>query len=125
MSSRIKARSAVLSLCTLAVVATGAWFGADLKTQREAKKVRQRPSVGNAVPAITLGSSTRFSCADIAQEHATIREATSAEKIAILESTKSGLVTQKAGLEKKIGELKARQAETEARKEEAMEKGKG
>lgn len=45
MTSPVKARSAVLALSTLIIVTTGAWLGADLKRQKQVKKVRQRPSL--------------------------------------------------------------------------------
>jgi len=62
-----------------AITATGAWYGAGLKTKQEIKDVVQKQ-----------------------------REASPAEKIAQLEEHRGGLVAKRIGLERKIAELEAR-----------------
>ena len=86
-----------------AVTATGAWYGAGLKIKKEHKQVRSLPP---------LPSHRNFSIeayADqVAQEIQRRREATPAEKIALLEQSKGVLIAKKIGLEKKIHELEMR-----------------
>ncbi|KAK3168991.1 hypothetical protein OEA41_005439 [Lepraria neglecta] len=72
----------------------GAWYGAGLKEKQEKKqKVEAR------------------------------REATPADKIAILEQTRSALMAKKAGLETKIAEVEARKSRPEGQK--SMNVGQG
>ena len=51
------------------------------------------------------------------QKETARREMTPAEKIAILEQTRSGLVARKIGLENKIRQLEARRVKTEEQAE--------
>ncbi|MCJ1291952.1 hypothetical protein MMC34_003502 [Xylographa carneopallida] len=74
-----KARRVVLTASVAAITATGAWYGAGLKAHQERK-----------------------------QEVVAIREATTAERIAMLESTRGQLIAKKIGLERKIEELERR-----------------
>ncbi|MCJ1283176.1 hypothetical protein MMC26_002503 [Xylographa opegraphella] len=76
-----KARRVILTVSIAAITATGAWYGAGLKTHRERKK-----------------------------EVVAIQESTTAERIAMLESARGRLMAKKIGLERKIQELERRQA---------------
>ncbi|KAL9072596.1 MAG: hypothetical protein Q9161_003454 [Pseudevernia consocians] len=81
MSKAPKARTLILTAGVTATAVTGAWYGAGLKTKQEIKeKVKARA------------------------------EATPADKMAILEQTRSGLMAKKIGLEQKISQLEARVA---------------
>ena len=80
MSQQATIRRVVLTGSIAAITATGAWYGAGLKTKRDTER-----------------------------EIKTRREATPAEKIAQLEEARSGLVARRIGLEKKIAGLQARQ----------------
>jgi len=74
-----KIRRIVWTGSIAAVTATGAWYGAGLKTKSELKQLAEKR-----------------------------REATPAEKIALLEERRGGLVAKRLGLEKKIKELEMR-----------------
>lgn len=74
-----KVRRIVWTGAIAAVTATGAWYGAGLKTQKEIKQVIDKR-----------------------------REATPEEKIAQLEEQRGGLIAKRIGLEKKIQELEMR-----------------
>jgi len=69
----------VMTGSVAAITVTGAWYGAGLKIQQEAKQA--------------------------VREH---REATTAEKIALLEEQRSTLVGKRIGLERKLQEIDAR-----------------
>ncbi|KUJ23622.1 uncharacterized protein LY89DRAFT_680343 [Mollisia scopiformis] len=85
-----KIRRFVWTGAIVAVTATGAWYGAGLKTDQEIKeKVKKQ------------------------------REATPAEKIAVLEEQRGALVAKRLGLEKKIQQLEMRAAG--ATREESMQ----
>ncbi|SLM33323.1 hypothetical protein LPUS_01788 [Lasallia pustulata] len=81
MSQQQKIRRIIMTVSVAAITATGAWYGAGLKTKQEIKReIKAR------------------------------REATPMAKIAQLEEARSGLVAKRLGLERKIAELEARQA---------------
>ncbi|KAE8448763.1 hypothetical protein EG329_008979 [Mollisiaceae sp. DMI_Dod_QoI] len=74
-----KIRRIILTCSIAAVTATGAWYGAGLKTKSEIEeKVKKR------------------------------REATPAEKIVVLEEQRGALIAKRLGLEKKIQQLEMR-----------------
>jgi len=79
MSQQQKIRRIVWTASIAAVTATGAWYGAGLKTKQEVGQARLKQ-----------------------------REATPAERIAQLEEQRGALVAKKLGLERKILELEAR-----------------
>jgi len=74
-----KIRRIVWTAAIASVTATGAWYGAGLKTKSELKQLAEKR-----------------------------REATPAEKIAQLEEQRGGLIAKRLGLEKKIKELEMR-----------------
>jgi len=74
-----KIRRIVWTGAIAAVTATGAWYGAGLKTRSEIKQKQEKQ-----------------------------REATPAEKIAQLEEQRGGLIAKRLGLERKIKELEMR-----------------
>lgn len=76
MSLPTKYRTVILTGSVAAVTATGAWYGAGLKTSQDAKKAMKRR-----------------------------REAPTQEIVAHLDNTRKNLVTKKTSLEKKIAEL--------------------
>ncbi|TVY23808.1 hypothetical protein LHYA1_G006776 [Lachnellula hyalina] len=89
-----KIRRIVWTGAIAGVTATGAWYGAGLKIQRDAKR-------------------------DVQKRY----EATPAEKIAQLEEQRGGLVAKRIGLEKKIQELELRaQGKTWAESREGKER---
>ncbi|MCJ1363755.1 hypothetical protein MMC16_002864 [Acarospora aff. strigata] len=92
MSQQQKIRRFVMTGAVTAITATGAWYGAGLKTKQEMKK----------------GIQARC-------------EATPAEMIVQLEEAREALVAKRIGLERKITELKARQGGM-SREEAAMGK---
>ncbi|KAL6721936.1 hypothetical protein ACLMJK_001041 [Lecanora helva] len=79
MSQPLKARSIVLAGSTATLTVFGAWYGASLKENQEIKKKEKAR-----------------------------REATPADKLAVLEETKSRLVAKKTVLEDKIKQLEDR-----------------
>ncbi|KAI9788852.1 MAG: hypothetical protein M1816_006516 [Peltula sp. TS41687] len=86
-STRSKVRGIILAASAATIVATGAFYGAGLKTQTE-RKHEQRIQM----------------------------EATPAERIAHLEQRKGILVAKRNGLQKKIDEIRERMARKEAAK---------
>ncbi|KAI9721263.1 MAG: hypothetical protein M1812_002425 [Candelaria pacifica] len=85
MSQQQRIRRIVLTGAIAAITATGAWYGAGLKTRQELKlEVKAR------------------------------RDATPAEKIAQLETARSSLLARKFGLERKIADLEARKSKETA-----------
>ncbi|KAL2042747.1 hypothetical protein N7G274_004506 [Stereocaulon virgatum] len=86
-SCGIKARSAILAASTGIIAAVGAWYGAGLKKNQEKKQ---------AVEAR--------------------RQATTADKIAILEEARLALITKKNALETKIAEVEGRHYNAEGKK---------
>ncbi|KAH6710917.1 hypothetical protein DL95DRAFT_452446 [Leptodontidium sp. 2 PMI_412] len=76
-----KIRRIVWTGAIASVTATGAWYGAGLKTRSEVKQRVEKQ-----------------------------REATPGEKIAQLEEQRGGLIAKRLGLEKKIRELEMRAA---------------
>ncbi|KAI4190590.1 MAG: hypothetical protein L6R41_000683 [Letrouitia leprolyta] len=76
MSLPMKYRTAIITGAVAAVTATGAWYGADLKTSQEARKELKKR-----------------------------REAPTQEMLSHLENTRNRLVAKKTSLEKKIAEL--------------------
>ncbi|KAI9849751.1 MAG: hypothetical protein M1830_007097 [Pleopsidium flavum] len=80
MSQHQKIRRFVMTGAVAAITATGAWYGAGLKTQQEIKKeIKAR------------------------------REATPAARISALQESRGALIARRIGLERKIAELEARQ----------------
>ncbi|KAK4690687.1 hypothetical protein P7C71_g6161, partial [Lecanoromycetidae sp. Uapishka_2] len=86
MAKASKASSMVMAASTAVLAVTGAWYGAGLKEKQEIKQKAQ-----------------------------TRQETVTADQIAILEQTRTGLMAKKAGLENKIAQLEARQSGTEDR----------
>jgi hypothetical protein len=80
------------------VTATGAWYGAGLKTQKEIKEVNP------------LSCSQLLDTNIYAQVIEKRREATPEEKIAQLEEQRGALIAKRLGLEKKIQEVDMRAA---------------
>ncbi|KAN0119772.1 hypothetical protein V8E51_001980 [Hyaloscypha variabilis] len=78
-AQQLKIRRIVWTAAIASVTATGAWYGAGLKTKSELKQIAEKR-----------------------------REATPAEKIAQLEEQRGGLIAKRLGLEKKIKELEMR-----------------
>jgi len=74
-----KIRRVVWTAAIASVTATGAWYGAGLKTKSELNQLAEKR-----------------------------REATLAEKLAQLEEQRGALIAKRLGLEKKIGELEMR-----------------
>lgn len=115
MLQGLKIRPVILAVSVAAIAASGAWYGADLKTQQQVKKVNcpclSQKAISLLAPSpLPTGVISILTIHLMIQEVITRREATSAEKIASLEQTKAGLLSKKAGLEKKIVELQARRA---------------
>ncbi|KAK5019972.1 hypothetical protein LTR60_000961, partial [Cryomyces antarcticus] len=80
------------------VTATGAWYGAGLKTRQEFTQVR----------TLILAPTTVADALLYHQEKRVRTEATPAEKIAQLENARGGLVVKRTALERKIEEMRAR-----------------
>lgn len=93
----LKFRSAVRATAIAAVVASGAWYGAGLKTEKEVKQVSLFSS--------RLLVRTKANMVQVVEKR---REATPAEQIAILESNRSALIAKRIGLEKKLKEIEIR-----------------
>ncbi|KAI9791355.1 MAG: hypothetical protein M1835_000372 [Candelina submexicana] len=95
MAQRQRIKRIILTGAIAAITATGAWYGAGLKTRQEFK-----------------------------QEIQARRDATPAEKIAQLESARGSLLARRSGLERKIADLEARKSkETASNGERAASTG--
>ncbi|TVY35172.1 hypothetical protein LOCC1_G006977 [Lachnellula occidentalis] len=89
-----KIRRIIWTGAIASVTATGTWYGAGLKIQRDVKK-------------------------DVQKRY----EATPAEKIAVLEEQRGGLIAKRIGLEKKLREVELRaQGKTWAESREGKER---
>jgi len=89
MAQQQKIRRFVMTGAVFAITATGAWYGAGLKTQQEFKK-----------------------------EKKILLEASPEERIAQLESAKARLMSKKLEMERKIAEVSARRIAREQKKSE-------
>lgn len=103
-----KIRRIVWTGAIAAVTATGAWYGAGLKTRSEIKQVWSAPTRWLAMILMQDW-----------QKQEKQREATPAEKIAQLEEQRGGLIAKRLGLERKIKELEMRA--NGATREESMQ----
>lgn len=91
------------------VIVSGTIWGAALKMRREAKAVRHFPS--SLVPHLTPSPSHVSGLTKkhaIEQETKKIREATTDEKVYLLEQRRAHLVKQKHEIESKLSDLHAR-----------------
>ncbi|KAI9838981.1 MAG: hypothetical protein M1819_004189 [Sarea resinae] len=96
----IRPRVVILTASIAAITATGAWYGAGLKTQQEYKQVSSPFPIRDFLCASPL-----ISCF---QERKARIEATPEEKMARLEDAKAGLMSKRIGLVRKIEQLHER-----------------
>jgi hypothetical protein len=102
-AQRQKIRRIVWTGAVAAVTATGAWYGAGLKTKSEIKHVWAN-LFSSFLPPTGINQLTGKMTQVVQKQH----EATPAEKIARLEEQRGALVAKRMGLERKIKELEMR-----------------
>lgn len=95
-----------------AVTATGAWYGAGLKTRQEIEQVRfpfsYCPSFFQySISGAILIDRIDFPSRQVAKK---VQEATPEEKIAQLEEIRATYVTKQMGIQRKIDELERRKS---------------
>lgn len=98
-----KARILILTISVGTIAATGAWYGASLKTDQELKKVLP-------FPLRTLQVHNNWLILRVKQAVQKTQEATPAERSAQLRETREALRAQQKELERKVAEVRARQA---------------
>ena len=112
-SAPLKARPLIMASVAAGLAVTGALYGAGLKQQQETKKVRNF-RLSPSLRARQHRSRLVFRVDNFAdfcypvQEAQIRRETTPADRIAILEQTRSGLTAKKNILETKIAEVEGR-----------------
>lgn len=109
MPLSIKTWGMAMAASTASIAVLGAWYGAGLKEDQKTKQVRDCTQPARLITPIT--SFNTQSPADdqyVLQRVQARNEATPAERIALLEQTKAGLVSRKNGLENKIKQLESR-----------------
>lgn len=109
MPLSVKTWGMAMAASTASIAVLGAWYGAGLKEDQKTKQVGDCTQ-----PARLITPITSFNIQSTANDRYVVqrvqarKEVTPAERIALLEQTKAGLVLRKSGLENKIKQLEAR-----------------
>jgi len=113
-----------MAAATASIAVIGAWYGAGLKETREIKQVRQllpTTSLPFPLPFPLPSFYTAANAIYNPQKAEARKQATPAERIALLEQTRMGLVSRRTTLEDKIAQLEAR---SEGREERRVDRGR-